>query len=223
MKYKVSGSLCCALAAVVLSSTAALAATRTFEIGDKMKRDVVSFTSDAPVELIVGKTSSITGKVTMDDSLDLTKPVQANFDVDLASIDTGIPLRNEHMRDNFLETKKYPAATFVLKKLDNPPTQLKENQTVKLSGVGDFTVHGKTVSKKVTVEVTLSKKCPQTEANAPTSPAKAPGCDLLHIKTTFPVVFADHSIQRPQIVFQKLADTVFVTVAATAHAKAASK
>lgn len=223
MNYMISRSLVYSIAVVVVSSAAAQAAPRTFEIGDKLKRDVVSFTSDAPVELIVGKTSAITGKVTVDDSLDLTKPVQANFDVDLASIDTGIPLRNEHMRDNFLETKKYPTATFVLKKLDNPPKQLKEGQTVKLSGTGDFSIHGKTVSKKVTVEVTYSKKCPQTEANAPTSPAKAPGCDLLHIKTTFPVAFADHSIQRPQIVFQKLADTVFVTVAATAHVKSAAK
>lgn len=215
MNHGILKPLAFGFVAALLAVPATSAAPRNFEIGDKEKRDSVSFTSDAPVELIVGKTSSITGKVTLDDSFDLSKPVQASFDVDLNAIDTGIPLRNEHMRDNFLETKKFPKATFVLKKIENPPKTLAEGKKVTLNGVGDFTVHGKTVSKKVPVEVTYFKKCPQTEATK-----KAPGCDLLQIKTTFPVAFADHSIQRPQIVFQKLADTVFVTVSATAHAKA---
>lgn len=87
----------------------------TYIVDDPKGRDSVSFTSDAPIELIVGKTNKIKGKITVDDSLDLSKPFNATFDVDLASIDTGIPLRNEHMRDNFLETAKYPKASFVLK------------------------------------------------------------------------------------------------------------
>lgn len=197
---------------------AADAAPRTFQIGDAKNRDTVSFTSDAPVELIVGRTNAITGKVTIDDTLDLSKPMEATFDVDLNKVDTGIELRNEHMRDNFLETKKYPKATFVLKKIENPQT-LKPGQKATVQATGDFSVHGKTVSKKVPVEVTYIKKCPNTEADAPMSPAKAPGCDLLQLKATFPVAFKDHSIQRPEIVFQKLADTVFVTVAATASSK----
>jgi polyisoprenoid-binding protein YceI len=195
------------------------AAPRTFLVGDKQKRDVASFTSDAPVELIVGHTSAVSGKVTMDESFDLSKPVEATFEVDLASIDTGIPLRNEHMRDNFLETAKYPKATFVLKKIENPTT-LKSGQKVTLQATGDFSLHGKTVSKKVPVEVTYIKKCPQTESAGANVPAKQPGCDLLQLKATFNVPFNDHSIKRPEIVFQKLADTVIVTVAATAYSKA---
>lgn len=207
-------------AAFLLCQSGALAAPRTFQMGDKLKRDTVSFTSDAPVELIVGHTSAVSGKVTIDDSLDLSKPIEASFDVDLAQIDTGIELRNEHMRDNFLETKKYPKATFVLKKIENPQV-LKPGQKVTLQATGDFSLHGKTVSKKVPVDVTYIKKCPSTEANDAKSPAKAPGCDLLQIKATFSVPFKDHSIQRPEIVFQKLADTVIVTIATTASSKAA--
>jgi polyisoprenoid-binding protein YceI len=70
----------------------------------------VEFTSDAPIEVMHGKTSKITGDITLDDSFkfDAKHPFNILLSVDLASIDTGIDLRNEHMRDNFLETGKYP-------------------------------------------------------------------------------------------------------------------
>ncbi len=183
---------------------------RSFKIGDDKGRDLVSFNSDAALELIVGNTNKIDGEINLDDSLDLSKPIEAKFDVDLASIDTGIPLRNEHMRDNFLETKKYPKASFVLKKLVNPPGKLLPGKTVKLNAEGEFSLHGKTVSKKIPINVTYLTKCKATET-------KRPDCDLIQFKTSFPVPFKDHDIKRPEIVFQKLADTVIVTVSATAY------
>lgn len=200
------------VAALLLgASLSAQAKPITFKVSDEKQRDVVSFTSDAPIELIVGNTHAIEGTVTIDDSLNLSKkPLEATFSVDLAQIDTGIPLRNEHMRDNFLQTKQYPKATFVLKSLASSAV-LKPGQKTKLTAIGDFTLHGKTVKKTVPVWVTYMKKCPATEA-------KMPGCDLLQISTQFPVAFVkDHGVQRPEIVFQKLADTVDVKVAATGY------
>jgi polyisoprenoid-binding protein YceI len=201
------------IAALILStSLSAVAKPVVFQVGDEKQRDVVSFTSDAPIELIVGKTSKINGNVTIDDSFDLSKkPLEAQFEVDLASIDTGIELRNEHMRDNFLETAKYPKATFNLKTLKTPVV-LKPGQKATLSATGDFTLHGKTVTKTVPVTVTYLRSCPATAT-------KMEGCDLIQIKSNFSVPFKDHSIKRPEIVFQKLADTVIVTVAATAYTK----
>jgi polyisoprenoid-binding protein YceI len=197
---------------LAFGGSAAFAKSVTFQVDDAKGRDVVQFTSDAPIELIVGHTNKITGSVTVDDSLNLSKkPLQAEFDVDLASIDTGIPLRNEHMRDNFLETSKYPKASFKLKTLAGGPT-LKPGQKTKLIATGDFTLHGKTVQKKVPVFVTYLKRCKMTEE-------KTPGCDLLQISTEFNVPFADHDIKRPEIVFQKLADTVIVKVSTTAWFK----
>lgn len=198
----------------LITGSSAFAAPRTFQINDEKGRDHVSFTSDAPIELIEGKTSKITGSLTIDDSFDLTKPVSGKFDVDLASIDTGIPLRNEHMRDNFLETKNFPKATFVLKTLVNPPKKLVAGQKTTLRATGDFSLHGKTVSKTVPVEVTYMSRCPATET-------KREGCDIIQFKATFNVPFKDHAIKRPEIVFQKLADTVIVTASATAYDKAA--
>lgn len=202
------------LAAYFATCGMALAKPVKFAVGDPNKRDVVSFTSDAPIELIVGNTSNINGSVQVDDSLDLSrKPLEATFNVDLNTIDTGIALRNEHMRNNFLETKKYPKATFTLKTLQMAkPVVLKPGEKVQLQAVGDFTLHGKTVTKQVPVWVTYFKKCPATAT-------KMPGCDLIQISAEFKVPFKDHDIKRPEIVFQKLADTVIVKVAATAYYK----
>jgi polyisoprenoid-binding protein YceI len=197
------------------ASLSASAKPLTFKIGDDANRDLVSFTSDAPIELIVGNTHAIDGSVVIDDSLDLSKkPMTATFNVDLSKIDTGIPLRNEHMRDNFLETAKYPKATFTMKSLASPEV-LKPGVKTKVMVAGDFMLHGKTVQKTVPVYVTYLKKCPMTEA-------KMKGCDLLQISAQFPVAYVkDHGVQRPEIVFQKLADTVDVKVAATAYIKTA--
>ena len=205
-----SASILVSILVAVLSSTNAFAKETKFDINDASGRDNVSFTSNAPIEVINGHTNKVTGTITIDDSLDLRKKLGAEFEVDLASIDTGIPLRNEHMRDNFLETKKFPKATFKLKSITSGATVLKDKQKVHLKAIGDFTVHGKTVQKEVPIDVTYFKLCPSTEG-------KFKNCDLIQIRSTFSVPFKDHEIKRPEVVFQKLADTVFLSVNATAH------
>lgn len=199
-----------AIALTGLICLAAQAKPMTYVVDDPKGRDVVSFNSDAPIEVIVGHTSHIKGTIDVDDSLDLSKkPLDADFKVDLATIDTGIALRNEHMRDNFLQTKKFPNAEFKVSTVSAAPAQLKDGQTVKATAVGEFSLHGKTVKKEIPVEITYHKLCK--------SQGKFENCDLIQIKSTFPVPFKDFDIQRPEVVFQKLADTVFVTVVATAH------
>jgi len=197
--------------ALSVSANMGFAKDIAFVVDDPKGRDVVSFNSDAPLELIVGTTHKIKGRIVMDDSLDFSKkPFTATFDVDLSSIDTGIPLRNEHMRDNFLETAKYPKAVFSVVSVAGKPTVLKDGETVKVDAVGEFKLHGKSVSKKIPVEVTLRNNCKTTQE-------KYANCDLIQIKSKFPVAFKDHDIKRPEIVFQKLSDTVIVSVSATAR------
>lgn len=214
MQSKLKTSLLLATA-MFLAAGNVQASNVKFIVDDKKNRDVVSFNSDAPVELIVGTTNKVTGEISLDESMDFSKqPFLASFSVDLASIDTGIPLRNEHMRDNFLETKKYPKATFVVKSVSAPVSQLKPGRKVTVQAVGDFTVHGKTVVKTVPVDVTYLEPCPE---------GKFANCAMLQIKAELPVALKDHDIKRPEIVFQKLADTVFVKLALTARQEDAVK
>lgn len=193
---------------VALLGGASIAEPVTYAVGDPNGKDVVTFTSDAPVELIKGQTSRIRGKITFDDSFkfDAEHPFSIAFNVDLASLDTGIPLRNQHMRDNFLETGRFPKATFraTSVKLDKKP-DLSRVGTINIKATGDFTVHGVTVKKTIPVKVTyipegdLSKK-------------RVPSGNLIRIQSTFPVDLAEHNIQRPEVLFVKLADTVQVSI-----------
>lgn len=210
MQYLPALAIAGALSTLLWSAHPVFAKQLNYVVDDPKNRDSVSFTSDAPIELIVGKTSKITGKINIDESLDLSKPFAATFDVDLASIDTGIALRNEHMRDNFLETKKFPKATFTVKNQSGVAGVLKDKQKVTIKANGDFSLHGVTVKKNVAVDLTFYKNCPSTQG-------KFEQCDLIQIKSTFNVPFNDHQIKRPEVVFQKLADTVIVTIAATAR------
>ncbi|HEY9683378.1 MAG TPA: YceI family protein [Oculatellaceae cyanobacterium] len=164
--------------------------------------DAIKFTSDAPVEVIVGHTNKISGNVTVLDDLSFDKTFTATFKVDLASIDTGIPLRNEHMRDNFLETKKFPLAVLYVSKVTGDVAAFKDGRPTKTTAEGELTIHGVTVKREIPVTVTMSED--------------GHGTRRLSIKSEFPVKLADHNIKRPQVVFSKLADTIFVKVAAQA-------
>lgn len=185
----------------------------TFLVDDSMGRDTVNFTSDAPIELIAGRTNKVAGKIVIDDSLDVSiTPFQADFQIDLDSIDTGIEMRNQHMRDNFLETEKFPKATFKVTKVAGNLAVLKDGTTTKVNAIGEFTVHGKTVQRSIPVTVTYYAPCDESRQ-------KSQACDAIVIKATFPVKLAEHNIQRPEMLFQKLADTVYLTVSATARRK----
>lgn len=173
------------------------------ELSVKPSKNAVKFTSDAPIELIVGHTDKIQGKLLLSDDMDFSKQFSARFSVDLASIDTGIALRNEHMRDNFLETQKFPKAVFEVTKVVGDPQMFLHEEPVKTIAEGSFTVHGVTLKKEIPVTVTLHRG-----KNFKNS---------VSFLGTFPIKLADFKVKRPEVVFQKLADTVLVTVNAVAR------
>ena len=192
----------------MLAASSAHAAQKCFYTDPNSSKDLVEFTSDAPVEVIKGTTGKVQGKVCYDEKFvfDAKHPFEATFHVDLASVDTGIPLRNEHMRDNFLETGKYPKASFKATSLSasaKPP--FKAGQKVKIKSLGNFTVHGKSVQKTIPLDVTY---LPQSAATK----ARFKSGNVIRIQGKFPVKLAEHNIKRPEAVTVKLAETVFVTL-----------
>jgi polyisoprenoid-binding protein YceI len=181
------------LAAVAASQKPTI---KTFYVNDPKKRDVVTFTSKAPLETIVGTTAEVTVFVTVNPD-DIKGSAKARFEVDLTSLKTGIELRDSHMRDNFLETNKYPKAVFELTKVDSVSVNRIENQKeVVLVLMGNFTVHG--VTKPITVPATITyfMESDQTKARA--------DGDLLHISADFSLSLGDYGIKRPQMLFMKL-------------------
>jgi polyisoprenoid-binding protein YceI len=76
------------------------------------------------------------------------------FTVPLAKLDTGIALRNKHMREKYLEVEKYPDAVLVVprKALTLPEDGKSSNGTVE----GDLTIHGK--SRRIPVRYSVHRK-----------------------------------------------------------------
>ncbi len=84
------------------------------------------------------------------DPKDFTKPMTAEVNLAAASVETGVDLRSEHARHDYLATEKFPRIAFTLKKLvasrqDGP-------QKISFRGVGEIEL----VGGKTEVEVTGS-------------------------------------------------------------------
>jgi len=144
----------------------------------------VSFTSIAPLEEIVGKTSIVTGYVSLPDG---ASPAKGEVHVDLASLDTGLSLRNKHMRENHLETDKYPEAVFQLESLTIPSGSLSQGVRTAVEARGTLQMHGQSKQVAPVTWLTLSG-------------------DDLTIEADFTVSLADFNITRPEFLIMKLAD-----------------
>ncbi|HXG58479.1 MAG TPA: YceI family protein [Thermoanaerobaculia bacterium] len=185
--------------ALFLSSVSLAAEVRTYSITDDGK-NYATFESAATLETIKGITTKVTGTIVADPQ-DIASS-RAEVTIDLASIDTGIAMRNEHLRDRFLEVSKFPTATFKSVSVDGPKTAA-PNKPLEIRVTGDFTIHG--VTRRITVPVRVVY-IPESEL---TKSSRGPG-DWIHATATFPVRLADHGITVPERLILKLADTVDV-------------
>lgn len=151
---------------------------------DKDAKNSVIFISNAPVEQIIGKTENIDGYVLWQ-GRDKLENSEFYFEVDLASFDTGIGLRNRHMRENYLETEKYPYATFTGKLIK--AESVKDTISVTASGV--FELHG--IKNPVEIDVSI------VEANGG-----------YFAKSRFEVRLEDYNIERPKMMLLKIGEII---------------
>ncbi len=172
----------------------------------------VSFTSEAPLETIVGTTTDASGTLHLDLG-NLSAGSSGTVEVDLASIKTGVELRDEHLRgENWLDTEKHPKASFKLTKLTLPGggnAQLWPGRKVTATVEGELTIKGTT--KALTAEVTASYR-PWTEDLAR---FKLDG-DVLRVQTEFKVKLGDFGISAPKLVGSKVAEEVVIALNLTA-------
>jgi polyisoprenoid-binding protein YceI len=94
-----------------------------------------------------GKFATTTGTVTLDEAKPENSKVEVTIDTN--SIMSGVPKLDEHLRNkDFLDTAKFPTATFVSDKVE-----LTGKDTAKVTGT--LTLHG--VAKPVVLDVKLNK------------------------------------------------------------------
>lgn len=157
----------------------------------------VVFVSQAPTEKFEGKTNRLDGWLALD--MDgLGDSINVHLEVDMASLDTGIAKRNQHMRENHLETDKYPTARFDGATVSvGAGAKLDAGAPVRFEVEGTFSLHH--VSRRIHIPITASYVA-----------AKEGG--QISFSTSFPVSLSDYNISRPQFLFMKLAEVQQVRV-----------
>lgn len=165
------------------------AAAQEFHVDANAPRQVV-FVSSTTLDEFEGVTTRIDGFVLLDGggvraSSDLGES-RLYFEVDLASLDTGISLRNRHMRENYLETDEHPYATFDAG-VDRIETL--EDGRFGVTATGDFSAHGVARRRTLTCEA-------------------VPEGEGYRVECVFPVLLQDHGISIPRLMFMKLAPEV---------------
>ncbi len=169
----------------VLLLSAICAFTAEYHV-DKSQERKVRFISEAPVENFDGVTEEIDGYALVDDD-DPTAQNEFYFQVQLDALDTGIGLRNRHMRDNYLETEKYPLAELRGKVVQVDST---DSNAFSAQTTGTFKLHG--VEKAVEIDGVVTNTAPGE----------------YKIESTFEVNLQDYDIKVPQLMIVKISEII---------------
>jgi polyisoprenoid-binding protein YceI len=141
------------------------------------------------METFEGKTSRIDGYIYWEAD-QITVKSAVYFEVDLNSIRTGIGLRDRHMRENYLETDRWPKA-FFKGKITHTKDLGNGRKAVHVSGI--FSVHG--VENPLDLEGTMEFKG-----------------DQIIITASFDILLTDYNIKIPKIMFLKLDNEIRIRI-----------
>lgn len=180
-----------------------------FYVNDQRNRDWVTFKSYAPLEDIVGTSTEIYGYLVFDPA-NPTSGGRGEISVPVASIETGIPMRDGHMQGAaWLDAENYPELTLTI-------TNVKDVEEVKSSDayqtydvvlVGDFTIKGNSRTMEIPGRVTYLKESEETQR-------KMPG-DLLAARASFDLTLADFDVTGPEgagLIGSKVGEKVTIDV-----------
>jgi len=185
------------IAAALTLSLATLSAPATqFLIESSDDGNLVKFLSTAPMESFEGKTDRISGSVEVDFA-DLGDDLKVEVRVDLASLDTGLKLRNRHMRDNHLETDQFPEAVFRAERFLEAPATLAPGDLADCILDGEMNLHG--ISRAIQVPVSL--RCGSEGDRI-----------FIDVESEFEISLPDYEIKRPKFLILKLNETQEVSI-----------
>ena len=108
------------------------------------------------------------------------------FEVDLRTLDTGIGLRNRDMRENYLETDKYPTTHF---KGNIIYTDQVSDSEYKVTVEGNIFIHGVTKPLKI---------------NGNLFPVEGG----YRVKAYFDILLSDFNIEIPKLMFMKVSNKI---------------
>ena len=148
----------------------------------------IDFRSDAPLEIIRASSNDLLGV------LDISKN-NFSFKVVIRSFEGfNSPLQKEHFNENYLESDKYPEASFKGKIIED--ADLTVDGTYEVRAKGNLTIHNVMQERIIKCAVTVKNK-------------------IITIHSNFTILLSEHNIPIPKVVYQKLANEIKVEVTAT--------
>jgi hypothetical protein len=119
---------------------------------------------------------------------------ELDFSLPIRSLHFPKALMEEHFNENYMESDKYPKATFK-GKVQSPP-DLSKDGTYPVSVAGELSVHGVTQNRTINGTIKVAN-------------------GVVSMTSEFMVKCADHHIDIPQIVFHNIAESIRIRVSAT--------
>ena len=161
----------------------------------KTTKGSIKFISEAPLETISAVSENLKGVID-------TSTKSFAFTVTVKSFNGfNSKLQQEHFNENYLESVKYPSATFTGKIIEE--VDFSQPGVYPVRAKGALTIHGVKQERLIKAQIEISKKS-------------------LLITSKFIVALADHDITIPRVVYQKIAPEIEVVVKADlipVHAK----
>lgn len=146
----------------------------------------VSFFSSAPLEDIKAVSNQVNSMINITNG-------EVAFMIPMRSFKFAKALMQEHFNEKFIESEKYPHASF--KGRINEKIDLTKKGVVSVTATGKLTIHG--------VERDVSEQGELEVLDA-----------TLILRTKFMAAVADYKIEIPQLLFNNIADTVEVKLSA---------
>jgi polyisoprenoid-binding protein YceI len=188
-----------AILVIAFGANSVQAKEYTFDVESKFVN--ITFESQMDVEDILGTTHTISGTASFDG-----KAGGFNVSVPVASLDTGIKMRDEHLQgEMWMDAAKAPNIVF------------KGDKVVEKSK-GKYEVSGNLSFRGVTKAATISV----TAKEIPAETAKKFGlgdAGALRIRSKFSVKLSDYGIQIPEMAAAKVSDVWTVNISVFAKGK----
>jgi YceI-like domain len=156
----------------------------TAQVKYQLASSDISFFSKAPLEDIEAHNKEAKGII------DWTSR-NFTFRIPIKSFVFKKSLMQEHFNENYMESTKFPNATF--KGIIEGDFDLTKNGTYSVTASGELDIHGVKQSRKIVATIEVKDKG-------------------IKINCKFSVKVADHKIEIPTLVFNKIAEEVEVTV-----------
>jgi polyisoprenoid-binding protein YceI len=183
-------------ALALVASFSARGANEAWKVIERDNLNIAIAESETDVENFTARTSKIKGTFNFDKD---TKTGTGTIVVDGASLDTGVPLRNEHMRSaDWFNFDKNPEIKFEATRV-----QFMRNNDYRITG--NLTLNGIT---KAMITVATIKITP---ANDATRSARIAG-DSLALTTKFKVKLSDFKVAHPNIVAGRVANELEISL-----------